>query len=122
VSDQIGAPTPSRLVADCIAHAIHCAMRERTLGHFRSATLHVTSSGSTSWHGFASAIISAAHNDSRLATLVTQRVLPISTSEYPLPAPRPKNSRLDCSGFEQRFDLSLPDWRIGLMLTMAELR
>lgn len=121
VADQFGAPTPARLIAEAMTLAVARALQERRLGDFESATLHLTAAGSTSWHGFASAILDAARSSGRFGNIVTTTVTPIATAEYPLPAPRPANSRLDCSDFEARFDLKMPDWRAGLALTLAEI-
>ena len=46
----------------------------------------------------------------------------ITSADYPLPAPRPTNSRLDCSRFRRDFGLGLPDWRIGLADCLADAR
>jgi dTDP-4-dehydrorhamnose reductase len=48
-------------------------------------------------------------------------VMPITTADYPLPAPRPANSRLDTGAFRARFGLALPDWRDCLQLCLEEL-
>jgi dTDP-4-dehydrorhamnose reductase len=48
-------------------------------------------------------------------------VTPITTADYPLPAPRPANSRLDTSAFRARFGLALPDWRDCLPLCLEEI-
>ncbi len=122
VADQVGAPTSARLIAEAMTLAAGQSLHERRMGQFSSATLHLTASGSTSWHGFASAIVDAAQRNGRFGEVVTKRVTPIATEEYPLPARRPRNSRLDCTDFERRFGLRLPDWRTGLALTLAEVQ
>jgi dTDP-4-dehydrorhamnose reductase len=48
-------------------------------------------------------------------------VLPIATADYPLPAPRPANSRLDTSRLRSRFDLVLPDWRYHVDRALDEI-
>ena len=50
--------------------------------------------------------------------MAVKRILPIATSDYPLPARRPLNSRLDCTKLAQTFGLSLPDWRTALTSTL----
>jgi dTDP-4-dehydrorhamnose reductase len=74
---------------------------------------HVTSSGATSWFGFAQAIRGISHADCEL--------IPIPTSEYPAPAHRPAYSVLDTGKFRETFGLVLPDWRQSLELCMADL-
>lgn len=115
VNDQIGAPTWARLIAEATAHALKQAMRERRDGAFRSGTYHLAAAGETSWHGFASAIVAGRGG------LRVKAVTPIATADYPLPAPRPANSRLDTAAFRARFDLVLPDWRDCLPLCLEEI-
>jgi len=115
VADQIGAPTWARLIAEATAHALRQAMQERGSGKFASGVFHLTTAGETSWHGFASAIVAGRDG------LRVKAVTPITTAEYPLPAPRPANSRLDTGAFRARFGLALPDWRDCLQLCLEEI-
>lgn len=115
VADQVGAPTWARLIAEATAHALRQAMQERSGGKFESGVFHLTAAGETSWHGFASAIV-AGRGGLRVKT-----VTPITTAEYPLPAKRPANSRLDTGAFRARFGLALPDWRDCLPLCLEEI-
>ena len=48
-------------------------------------------------------------------------VIPITTAEYPLPAKRPANSRLDCAKLERTFGVRLPPWQQGVAECIAEL-
>jgi dTDP-4-dehydrorhamnose reductase len=115
VADQVGAPTWSRLIAEATAHALRQAMQERSGGTFDSGVFHLAAAGETSWHGFAAAIV-AGRGGLRVKT-----VTPITTADYPLPAARPANSRLDTAAFRARFGLALPDWRDCLQLCLEEL-
>lgn len=115
VDDQIGAPTWARLVAEASAHALRQALQERRRGTFASGLFHLSAGGETSWCGFARAIV-AGRSGLRVRT-----VTPIATAEYPTPARRPANSRLDTGAFRARFGLELPDWREGLRLCLEEL-
>jgi len=115
VNDQIGAPAWARLIAEATAHAVRQVMQERSGGKFESGVFHLTAAGETSWHGFASAIVEGRKG------LRVKTVTPITTAEYPLPAPRPANSRLDTGAFRARFGLALPDWRDCLQLCLEEL-
>jgi dTDP-4-dehydrorhamnose reductase len=74
-----------------------------------SGIYHLTSQGRTSWHGFTEAILSHANVEKKPA------VIPIATSEYPLPARRPTNSVLSCARL-QALQLALPEWRAALEL------
>ena len=119
VSDQTGAPTAARLLATCTARALLQAVLERHEGSFRSGLYHLSASGQTSWHGFASAIIAGARR--RGLRLKCRQIDAITTTEYPLPAARPANSRLDCNRFSQRFGQSLPDWTQDMALCLDEV-
>jgi dTDP-4-dehydrorhamnose reductase len=119
VSDQCGAPTSARLIADASAQIIARALVERSAGRFQSGVLHLTASGSTTWHGFATEMVTLARDSGR--RVQTREIVPISSRDYPTPAKRPMNSRLDCRAVEQRFAVFLPPWRTGLALCMEEL-
>ncbi len=113
IGDQIGAPTWSRHLAD--ATALVLARREIPSGLY-----HLAAAGETSWHGYAEAIFAEA----KAAGLLEKSpvVHRITSADYPLPAPRPANSRLDCSRFRRDFGLALPDWRTGLVDCLADAR
>ena len=121
VADQVGAPTSARLIADATALALQQALQERRAGSFRPGLYHLCASGETSWHGFAEAIFEGWRAAAPDDPLAVRRVLPIATSDYPTPAARPANSRLDCSAFAGRFGARLPHWRAGLALVLEEL-
>jgi dTDP-4-dehydrorhamnose reductase len=105
VGDQIGAPTWTRHLADVTALIL--ARNEVPDGLY-----HLAAAGETSWHGYAEAIFAEAQATGLLDKApVVHR---ITSADYPLPAPRPANSRLDCTRFYQDFNLTLPDWRTGL--------
>jgi dTDP-4-dehydrorhamnose reductase len=113
VDDQIGAPTSARAIADVTGQIL--AMGVRNFAGFfreRGGAYHFACSGETSWHGFATAIFELARQHGMPLTLTS--VLPIPTSEYPTPARRPLNSRLDCSRLAERFGLGAPLWPTAL--------
>lgn len=120
VADQFGAPTSSRSIADATV---------ATLANWRpelAGTYHLTCKGSTSWHGFARTILDT-YERRRDPTWPALKVKPsaiaaIATTDYPTPAVRPANSRLDCSKVEQTFDLVLPTWQQALEEVMQELQ
>lgn len=115
VADQTGTPTAAREIATATA-----AIAKRwMISPERSCIYHLTASGETTWHGFAAEAI-------RLCSLTTPRknfarLIPISTAEYPTPAARPRNSRLDCGKLEKDFDVRLPDWKTSLQMVVREL-
>jgi dTDP-4-dehydrorhamnose reductase len=120
VSDQIGAPTWARLIAEVTAHVVKQAMAERQEHAFTSGTYHLTSAGETSWHGFARQIVDFIQEQG-LISLKNKAIIPIPTTDYPLPAKRPANSRLSCNRLEQQFGLTLPSWDNALRLCMQEM-
>lgn len=113
VGDQVGAPTWTRHLADVTALVL--ARRDRPTGLY-----HLAAAGATSWHGYAEAIFAEARSAGLLqdAPLVHR----IDSADYPLPAARPANSRLDCTRFRRDFGLDLPDWRTGLADCLADAR
>lgn len=122
VSDQVGAPTWARLIADTTAQALAQVRSEQARGSFRSGLYNLASGGNTSWYGFALAIVERMQRDPTWSeSLKTERVVPIPAVDYPLPAKRPANSRLDCTALTQRFGLIMPDWEVCLDLCLAEL-
>jgi dTDP-4-dehydrorhamnose reductase len=118
VADQIGAPTWARLTAQATAQIVQCTCRERGGADFTSEILHVTAGGSTSWCGFTEAILDQAMGRGLLSN--RPKLRPISSSEYPLPAARPKNSRLAGARLHERFGITLPDWQEGLAQCLQE--
>ncbi|TDF80057.1 dTDP-4-dehydrorhamnose reductase [Pseudomonas sp. H9] len=108
VADQIGAPT----WAGTIAQSTH-ALIERWQAGLGGAwgTYHLTAQGETSWFGFAQAIAEQLKSQG----LPCARLLPIASSEYPTPARRPLNSRLDCSRLQREWQVSQPHWQQALI-------
>lgn len=115
VNDQHGAPTWSRDLARMAAHVIsHCGRG----GNF-SGVYHAAGAGETTWVGFAAEafrLMQVREPGSQLA-----RVTGIPTAEYPTPAARPGNSRLDCGKLERTFGWKMMDWRKSLGEVVAEL-
>ncbi len=119
VSDQFGAPTWARLIADCTCLILQQAQQQRHSQSFNSGLYHLTCQNATSWHGFAQAIIDQARPLSA-ASIKTSAIHAIATAEYPTPAKRPANSRLDCSQLSQHFGLTLPHWQDTLHLCLED--
>jgi dTDP-4-dehydrorhamnose reductase len=108
VSDQFGNPTyAADIAAGIVAVARHLVEAH---GEERYGIFHMASSQTASWAEFASEIFSIAVACGRPAP----GVLPISSAEYPTPARRPLNSRLDCAKIARVYGVRLPDWRTSL--------
>lgn len=113
VDDQIGAPTYAPHLAKATLNALENAANET---FFPTGIYHLCNSGLTTWHGFATAIVEQAK---RMGfPIKVHTIHPIPTKEYPVPASRPLNSRLDCSKALSMLGISLPDWQEGLIACM----
>lgn len=121
VADQFGAPTGARSIADATAHIIRQAFKEQQTGKFTSGIFNLAAGGTTSWYGFAEAIIRGAARHALVDSNRLPRITPIPTTDYPLPAPRPSNSRLDSKRLLDRFDIAVPDWQQQLDTILAEI-
>lgn len=113
VADQIGAPTSAALLADITAQVLG-QLRWRDPATMPSGVFHVTAGGETSWHGFAQAILAGGVSRGLTFKVTPEAVGAITTAEYPLPARRPANSRLDTTKLQQTFGLVPPHWQAGL--------
>jgi dTDP-4-dehydrorhamnose reductase len=105
VADQVGSPTSADVIAAATVSVLR-AMFERPTDEF--GIRHLTTSGHTSWHGFAEAIVDRAHAQGLLQRRIP--VAPIATTDYPTPARRPAYSVLDCGLLESELGLRLPHW------------
>ncbi len=120
VADQVGAPTSAALIADVTRTVIERIMASRAPGDL-SGIYHLTAQGSTSWYGYAAHIVREALAANVKLALPLDALKPISTAEYPTPAKRPANSRLDCQKLMDRFDIALPPWQEGVDDVLARL-
>lgn len=109
VADQHGGPTP----AEAIARACLTMLAAMRADPTRGGIYHFAGSPDTSWADFARAIMAAAG--------LSCRITDIPTSDYPTPARRPANSRLDCAAILRDFGISRPDWQAGLAKALQEL-
>jgi dTDP-4-dehydrorhamnose reductase len=118
VADQHGAPTSAAIIADTIAAMFADPHGLSDVIARAGGLLHLTASGSTSWHGFATAIVDGLR--SRGVVLKAERITPIATSDYPVAAQRPLNSRLDLTKLSRVMTAPPPDWSNGLATTLDE--
>lgn len=110
VADQVGGPTPARDIAAACARIAETLVSEPEKG----GIYHFSGAPDVSWAEFARAIFDRAG--------IACAVADIPGSDYPTPARRPLNSRLDCSSTAAAFGLERPDWRAGLGDILKELR
>ena len=116
IDDQIGAPTGADLLADVTAHAIRTAMQRPDC----RGLYHLVAGGETSWHGYAGFVLNLPVKPVSKSRS-PRKILPVPTSAFPLPAPRPQNSRLDTSKLQTTFDVHLPLWQIGVARMLTEI-
>lgn len=109
VNDQIGGPTSARDIAKACVSIAHALANDPA----KAGTYHYSSAPDVSWADFARAVFEKSDVDCQVEG--------IPTSEYPLPAVRPSNSRMDCSTTQAAFGLARPDWRAGLDAVLADL-
>ncbi|GAB4288327.1 MAG: dTDP-4-dehydrorhamnose reductase [Roseovarius sp.] len=109
VDDQIGGPTPAAAIA---AACLTIAARLRAAPGL-AGVYHFSGAPDVSWHDFAAAIFAAAGRRVALSA--------IATADFPTPAARPRNSRLDCRATEAAFGLARPDWRAALPAILDDL-
>ena len=121
VADQIGAPTSAELIADVSAHLLQRLRTDAALAQQASGIYHLTAQGHTSWHGYAQYVIAQALARGRALRCAPEAVQAIATADYPLPAPRPANSRLDCGKLQSTFGLTLPPWQTQVQRLIDEL-
>ena len=108
VDDQHGSPTSAldlSVAILSIADRLHSDPHDSLRGVF-----HLANSGHASWAGLAEAVFTASHRSGGPVALVR----PIRTDDYPTPAPRPANSRLDCHLMSARYGIGLGPWRDAL--------
>lgn len=114
VADQHGCPTAAADIAGALHKLADRYAAEKTLAW---GTYHFTGQGDTTWHGFAQRIVD-------LAAPVTGKrpvVHAIRTDDYPTPARRPANSRLDCGKMTRIFGITARPWEAALAEVVAEL-
>lgn len=121
VADQVGAPTSAELIADVTALVLQRIATDAALGKTASGTYHLVASGATSWHGYAQFVIGEAARLGIALRATPESIHPITAAEYPVPAQRPANSRLDNHKLQQTFGLELPTWEFHVKRMLIEL-
>ncbi len=117
VADQTGAPTSAELIADVTAQVL--ARLQRADGP--TGTFHLTSSGETTWHAYAVKLLRLAAAKGYALKATPDRLIPVTTADYPTPAKRIANSRLATDKLRDAFDLTLPAWDAALDRFLEEL-
>ena len=125
VADQYGAPTWSRDLAKMTAQVVHQCETEAqgcelaTLLGRIGGVYHAAGAGETTWNGFATEAVQLqqqAEPNTRFA-----KIEAITTAEYPTPAKRPRNSRMNCGRLRERFGWTMLDWQDSLREVLSEV-
>jgi dTDP-4-dehydrorhamnose reductase len=125
VADQYGAPTWSRDLARMTAEVIgqcEAEVRGYELATFlfdTGQTYHAAGAGETTWYGFAAEAVRS-QREKEPGTMFAA-IEAITTVEYPTPAQRPANSRMNCARLRERFGWKMMEWRDSLREVLAEL-
>jgi dTDP-4-dehydrorhamnose reductase len=121
VADQHGAPTSAEFLADVTALAVYRACVNAETPTRLAGLYHLAAAGETTWHEYAREVVTLALGKGMRFKIAPEDITPILTEAYPLPAARPKNSRLDTSKFQATFNLQPPHWRYHLTRFVEEL-
>ena len=118
VNDQIGAPTSAHLLA-----SVPLQLLDDLHDHQdpRWGLYHLCPTGYTSWHGYACYVIARARALGWRIKVADDAIDPVASSEFPVKAPRPKNSRLCTEKLQEAFGLTLPSWQSGVDEVLAQL-
>jgi dTDP-4-dehydrorhamnose reductase len=118
VDDQIGTPTSAANIAAALMVICQRIYDDQQAGHDSAwGTYHFTDAGETTWHGVAAHVFDRLQAQRRRCP----RLKAIATADYPSPAKRPSNSRLDCSRIERTFQIERRPWRQSLDSVLEEL-
>ena len=120
INDQFGAPTGAALLADITAL---CLQRVQPEQHepYLSGIYHLAAAGETTWHAYARYVLQQAQSLKPSLKYTVKEVAAVATTEFPTPAARPLNSRLNCSQLENALQLKLPAWQTGVDAMLAKI-
>ncbi|MCF6236217.1 MAG: dTDP-4-dehydrorhamnose reductase [Gammaproteobacteria bacterium] len=118
VADQHGGPTCAADIASTLLKLAEQALSEKDQTSFPWGTYHYSGTPTTTWHGFAEKILTQGKKMGLIK--IIPKLNAITTADYPTPAVRPENSKLDCSKIKKIFDIEQPDWQAALNNTLKE--
>ncbi|PKI20749.1 dTDP-4-dehydrorhamnose reductase [Pseudomonas monteilii] len=121
VADQFGAPTGAELIADVTAHVLRWIFSAQDARHL-AGIYHLAAAGETSWHEYAQFVLAHATRNGVALKVAAEQVGAIRTEDYPVPAPRPRNSRLALAKLEKTFNLKMPLWQQGVQRMLDEIQ
>ena len=116
INDQFGAPTGADLIADVTAHALRTMQTRSEV----SGLYHLVANGVTNWHDYANLVIAFARERGVAIKVAQEEIHAVPTSAFATPAQRPHNSRLNTQKLQETFNLTLPDWQLGVQRMLSE--
>lgn len=120
VADQFGSPTSASLIAQTtgsvLAQMLHAPASDPRWGIY-----HLVAGGETNWHEYATYVIEQARQAGAPIRVAQGAIARIATKDYPVPAPRPSNSRMETHKLRQAFGVSLPHWHEGVDQVLAKI-
>ena len=117
INDQFGAPTSAEMLADVTAIALKQAIAQPKL----AGLYHCVAGGETNWHQYARFVLEQAQALGWQLKAGPAQVAEVATAQYPTPAQRPLNSRLDTSKLQSAFGLHLPHWQVHARRMLHEI-
>lgn len=122
IADQFGAPTGAALLADVTAALIPRLLSAEGEANARawSGIYHLAAAGETTWYDYACFVLRTAQAAGVSLKVSPEAVKAIPATDYPLPATRPANSRLNCQKLSQTFGLTLPEWQVGVQVMLEK--
>jgi dTDP-4-dehydrorhamnose reductase len=121
IADQYGAPTSAHLIAEVTAQVSVRYWNEVNRESVSYGIYHLVAAGETTWDDYAKYVIDYAEKIGIDLRLKSSAIEAIPSINYPLPAPRPSNSRLDSGKLRKTFDLILPDWHQDMVPVLEKI-
>lgn len=121
IADQFGAPTTAALIADVTAQIIARFWLSGDRVAFPGGLYHLAAAGETTWHRYATAVLRYAKARGVELKADPESIEAIPATAYPLPAPRPANSRMNTAKLTETFGVHLPDWQQGVHFLLDQL-
>lgn len=121
IDDQHGGPTSAELLADVTAHAVRQLAASAAGGEALAGIYHLAAAGETTWHGYASHLLSHAQRLKPDFRLKATDIAAVASEAFATAARRPLNSRLDTAKLGAAFGLTLPPWQQGVNRVLEEI-
>ena len=114
INDQFGAPTAAALLADVTSLALQASQP-------LTGIYHLAAAGETTWYAYADYVLAKAKQIKPSLNYAVRDLVAVPTADFPTPAARPLNSRLNCSRLEQALQLNLPPWQAGVDALLTKI-